>query len=282
MDFSKFFQALFYSAPGAPAWQKFVIPVLLLVALVYGIFVLVRKVQGAADFVGRIFGSFKGIRTADNSALSEKQVKQIAISSLYAYQQGGYVNVLPLKISKFRLKKILTEWWGITDRNSALEALEGLIDEGHSALFPYVAEAAFIDKKKDRIMFLQEHMPSQEECMRALEQSENLIDNLDSIRSNKIASNAEEIKQLGVMGWDSGRLAFVARACCEQNLISEEEAWHYMAKAYDMAHASFSNYEDFAKSYALGRAVWGSDVYIMSLAKDLLEKPNSPWVQYPW
>ena len=56
----------------------------------------------------------------------------------------------------------------------------------------------------------------------------------------EVITSKEDIARYGVIGWDAGRINFVARACCDMKYISEMEAWNYIDKAYELAHSSFT------------------------------------------
>lgn len=102
----------------------------------------------------------------------------------------------------------------------------------------------------------------------------------------EVITSKEDIARYGVIGWDAGRINFVARACCDMKYISEMEAWNYIDKAYELAHSSFTSWHDMAMSYVIGRAIWGGtnahNLGMKGMADDLLSNPKSPWVQIKW
>ncbi len=93
---------------------------------------------------------------------------------------------------------------------------------------------------------------------------------------------------LGVAGYDAAMLVGQARIAYTGNIISEEEAWKVIKFARELAVNSFSNWEDFGKSFALGfdldmRADY--DEYkedIFHLFKQVMDKPDSPWNTINW
>lgn len=68
------------------------------------------------------------------------------------------------------------------------------------------------------------------------------------------------------MGYRPG--LFLARACCEMGYLTEEEAWSYIDKAYDMAHKEFTSWKEFAMSYVIGRSLWGGRKAYNSIIKN--------------
>ena len=115
-------------------------------------------------------------------------------------------------------------------------------------------DAYALKKAKDRIF--QQHMDSQEDYDKAVEQLHNLEDCYDELLECGTITCREDLLRYGVTGWDAGRLNFMARACYDMKYISEDEAWHYINHAYEMVHSRFSSWHDFAMSYVIGRALW--------------------------
>lgn len=68
---------------------------------------------------------FQGIRINPRSHLTEAEYKKLSVGSLYALQQGAYLNSLTLDI-KDKLPTILADWWGICNAQDAKQTLEYL------------------------------------------------------------------------------------------------------------------------------------------------------------
>ncbi|MBP1650280.1 MAG: hypothetical protein H6Q26_437, partial [Bacteroidetes bacterium] len=96
----------------------------------------------------------------------------------------------------------------------------------------------------------------------------------------------QDILKYGMIGWDCGRLVFLTRLCLEARIINESEAWAYIDAASELAHITYTDWESYAKSYILGRAMWGGihsgNRDVAAIARYLLEKDESPWLQLPW
>ena len=226
--------------------------------VVGGVMVLSFLYMKVWPFVRTIIRAFRGPRFKSKSKLSVEQYKKLSIGSLYALQQGGYLNTLSLDI-KDKLPTILGEWWGINNAHDARETLDDLCRKGYDYYFPFVYEAFLLDDENAQDDIFQQNMESQEDY---------------------------EKVRYGVIGWDAGRINFVARACCDMKYISEMEAWNYIDKAYELAHSSFTSWHDMAISYVIGRAIWGGtnahNLGMKGMADDLLSNPKSPWVQIKW
>ena len=72
---------------------------------------------------------FQGIRIDPRSHLTEAEYKKLSVGSLYALQQGAYLNSLTLDI-KDKLPTILADWWGICNAQDAKQTLEYLGKKG--------------------------------------------------------------------------------------------------------------------------------------------------------
>jgi hypothetical protein len=66
-----------------------------------------------------------------------------------------------------------------------------------------------------------------------------------------------DIKKYGAAAWDYGRLIFIARLCFDAKYLSQAEAWTYIEQAHQLAFIEFNSWEAYAKSYVIGRALWG-------------------------
>lgn len=250
-----------------------------------GVMVLSFLYMKVWPFVRTIIRACQGIRLDSNTSLSTEQYKKVSIGSLYALQQSGYLNTLTLGI-KDKLPTILNEWWGISSPDDAKETLESLCQRGFDYYFPFVYQAFLLDDEKAQDDIFQQNMNSQEDYEKAVSQLQNLKATYQELVECETIASKEDLVRYGVIGWDAGRINFVARACCDMNYISEMEAWNYIDKAYNLAQSNFTSWHDMAMSYIIGRAIWGGtnaeNSGMKGLADDLLSKPNSPWVQIKW
>lgn len=158
--------------------------------------------------------------------------------------------------------------------------------KGYDYYFPFVYEAFLLDDENAQDDIFQQNMESQEDYEKAVGQLQNLKEVYEELIAYEVITSKEDIVRYGVIGWDAGRINFVARACCDMKYISEMEAWNYIDKAYELAHSSFTSWHDMAISYVIGRAIWGGtnahNLGMKGMADDLLSNPKSPWVQIKW
>lgn len=253
-------------------------------AVVGGVW-LYKKGKGAVSTVRKLRRAFKGVCLNPKSTLDDEQCKKLAVGAMYASQQGAYQNSIETGISDM-LPKILGEWWGIFDTESAINELDYLSGKGYRYYFPFVYKAFLLDSHEAQDEIFQQNMTSQEDYDKIVSQLQNLQETYEELVRCKVIENREDLQRYGVTGWDAGRICFLARACCEMRYITEEEAWKYIDAAYDMAHSTFSSWKDMAMSYVIGRSLWGGMRAYNSVMKDtadeLLTHENSPWKKYAW
>ncbi|MCL2247035.1 MAG: DUF1266 domain-containing protein [Lentimicrobiaceae bacterium] len=223
-----------------------------------------------------------GFRTKGDITTLES--KKILTGAMYALQQGAYLNTLNASIGD-KLYTILSEWWGINDRDSAIDTLNYLRDKGYNYYFPtvYKAFSATSDHELKEIILAK--MTTQEDAEKAYSQAYNLLESVDLLKELNTIERTEEIEKYGVVGWDAGRLIFIARLCYDAQYIEEEEAWTYIDVAYAQAQRAFKSWEELAKSYVIGRFIWrgkDADDGMQLLANDLINKNKSPWKQVEW
>nr|WP_199001336.1 DUF1266 domain-containing protein [Flavobacterium sp. ASV13] len=230
-------------------------------------------------------GLLNKIHLNKNSTLSPAQYRKIALGAVYSEQQIAYINSLETGLGKNALQDLLAKWWGITSPAEALEMLNYLKEKGYRFYHPTIYEAFTSPEYKQEEIIIS-HFNSQEDLDRAFSQLQNLKDTLQELKTNNILSQDSDILKFGSAGWDCGRLVFLTRICFDAGYISEELAWTYIDSADVLAKNTFTNWNDYAKSYVLGRAMWGGaksyNSGIISIAKYLQEEPNSPWKQLLW
>ena len=89
-----------------------------------------------------------------------------------------------------------------------------------------------------------------------------------------------------VIAWDLVRIANLGRWALHAGYLSEEEMWQVMQVAADTAREHFVSWEEYGRSFAMGRGVWHGDEEDCQTAWEivttLLEEETSPWQQIPW
>ncbi|MDO4729405.1 MAG: DUF1266 domain-containing protein [Bacteroidota bacterium] len=233
-------------------------------------------------------GLLSSIYLNKNATENQEQYRKIAIGALYSEQQTAYINSLKTGLAKSDIKKLLSKWWDISNTIQAKDTLNYLQEKGFRYYFNVVLKAydETDNKEQEHIIlsgFDQNSQTYEEDTQKAYQQLIHLQETWQELLQNNIISTKEELLRYGNIGWDCGRLVFLSRLCFDVGYISENEAWDYINRAYELATQNFDTWEEFSKSYVIGRGMWGGkgcyNETIMNIAQELLKNPKSPWVQ---
>jgi Protein of unknown function (DUF1266) len=228
-----------------------------------------------------LFGSSKSIRLNKNEALDGIALKEVLVSSIYAEQQGAYINSYNTGIDPTKRKQILEDWWSIYDSTTAWDKLNYLLQEGYSKIFPAVYEA-FEDNTENYAAILQKGVQESD-----IEKAEGILINLHAnygqLIEDKVINKNIDIKKYGIAGWDYGRGSFIARLCYEAGYMNLDQLKKYLKDCLAALKMNCPNWEAYAKSYIIGRAMWnGTDNSgMVVIANDLLNNSKSPLLSNP-
>ena len=240
--------------------------------------------------------------------LTNEELFGISLSLIIAEQNGAYVDSLEVGDTDFPQKQMMQRNWRIYDSDSAIDFMESRMHEGHRKLFNRLLEiyiqqdcvdAVHIDftgtefeSKKYDEDFDDEDEGEGETDDYALDWQDVIIylENLDAVYelddANAWFGDMEDDLVVGTDAWDFGRIVFVARVCYTLGYISESEAWMYINKMVKMARQKFDNWDSYATSYVLGRAMWSGDdgdwERVAGFAGDALDAKQSPWPKLKW
>lgn len=166
----------------------------------------------------------------------------------------------------------LRAWWDIHDRDSYLESIAWLKQEGHRMAFNEHWGITLVTPITEWL------------------QQEAEIKKRDAREHHRLAIVRHYRNQLGSQGiaaWDLGRIVLLARMAFTAGYISEQEAWDTLLEQGAQATRLFNSWYPFAHSYLIGRQ------YAMRNLDDrtgrnnlqathrLLTQPESPWLRYP-
>ena len=182
--------------------------------------------------------------------LSTEKQRWLNVGGVLTAMNYEFINSLatgrPVKENRAAMK----EWWGITGRQTALDALESLVNSGHHLTF---------DSQLNREIF-----------------------RADLIEFD-IVSEKTDLNDITTLAWDMGRLVNVARWCFDLGYISEDEAWKYIETAYKEVQTAYSSWHEFAAGYLIGRALWSEmERDVVRIVAGLLKDADSPWVMSGW
>ena len=168
------------------------------------------------------------------------------------------------------IRSTIESWWNVTDRESTLEIVKWLLEEGHHA----DADKALEKVRKQGLGNISQEERDDEES-----------------KMGDVCLIAESIEENGwcpggqmpnsVIAWDLVRVVNLGRWAYLCGYVNEEEMWQIMQVAADTALEHFSSWEEYGASFVMGRSVWHGDPDDSETAYEivslLLEDDESPW-----
>lgn len=239
------------------------------------------------SFFKQLFRFFtSSAKVEKNTDLTQDQQRKLLLSGVFAAQKAALYNVVKTGLSADEREKMFNQGWNISDQASAIETLDYLRLSGTRRYFPQVVEALKLKNKQEIQQYLRDTFEDSEDINNCWEQIQFAFESMDPLMKEHIISNEADFSRIGPDAWDAGRLVFIARLCREANYINDEQLWKYVDAADEIAHRTLTSWEDFGKSYIIGRCLWcGASNYFEVMAghaKDMYTKPNSPWKTFPF
>ena len=168
------------------------------------------------------------------------------------------------------IRSTIESWWNVTDRESTLEIVKWLLEEGHHA----DADKALEKVRKQGLGNISQEERDDEES-----------------KMGDVCLIAESIEENGwcpggqmpnsVIAWDLVRVVNLGRLADLCGYVNEDEMWQIMQVAADTALEHFSSWEEYGASFVMGRGVWHGDPDDSETAYEivslLLEDDESPW-----
>ncbi len=214
-------------------------------------------------------------------------VRQLAVGGILNESNWFPINTLDPCKPRDEMRAWLQTAWGIASQAAAAEAIQSLITSGHARIFDEIltrapgksTEALFVEIEK---MFagtlpddgdLREFVDNHAVCMPVLHEWGYL--------------RSPDGHGLTTRAYDLGRAVTVARVAFGAGYLSQPQAMNAISQASALAAARFGSWSQFANSYMLGRAIWGSihDPELENMhriVEQLQRHPESPWVRFGW
>ena len=168
------------------------------------------------------------------------------------------------------IRSTIESWWNVTDRESTLEIVKWLLEEGHHA----EADKALEKVRKQGLGNISQEERDDEES-----------------KMGDVCLIAESMEENGwcpggkmpgsIIAWDLVRVVNLGRWAYLCGYVNEDEMWQIMQVAADTALGHFSSWEEYGASFVMGRGVWHGDPDDSETAYEivslLLEDDESPW-----
>lgn len=206
---------------------------------------------------------------------------EIMLSGILSYINGHDNDTLDVEEhNEFfhdRINYILTEFWGIENKDDVYNTIAWLLNEGHTDEYLGYADAETINE------LINEDMDEEE-----IEIVKNGFE-FTKYFKDKLPENI-------MLGWDYGRAAAIVRWSYFMNYISEEEAWEILDKIVGVMIGAFNSWKEFGISYIVGGLFWTyrkdpSETYsryyetveaLEGLLTETDEEEDGEWLRNPW
>ena len=168
------------------------------------------------------------------------------------------------------IRSTIESWWNVTDRESTLEIVKWLLEEGHHAEADKALEKV---RKQGLGNILQEELDDEESKM----------GDVCLIAESMLENGWCPAGQMpeSVIAWDLVRVVNLGRWAYFCGYLTGDEMWQIMQAAADKALEHFSSWEEYGMSFVMGRGVWHGDPDDSETAYEivslLLEDNESPW-----
>lgn len=233
--------------------------------------------------IKRLIKTFQNQKYAQNPnapVLSREQYAALNIGTIMGEQNMYYCNCLETEPDKEDVASRLDEYYGIYDRESAIETLEHFLNRGHHIYYNAIKPVISNTSSEVDTSLLNE---DEKETYLGTYIS-NIKETLESLVSYQVIKGGSEFKDIQAEAWDLARASFVARCCYDCGFITEEEAWNVIMLAYQKSKEIYPDWREFAKGYLVGRCMWIGEHYsndgIFDIVDGLLNDDNSPWNRY--
>ena len=254
--------------------------------IVIAIVIVMMILCGIYIFRKKYHYIFNRYRSNPDGGIREEDIRVIFLGLLCAEENQCYCDTLSTGLKEKNLDAILSEHWGVIDRETALSQLDWLQTTGdratYSEIFPYLfieeGEIEYVTKMEKEVAFMELGKINEKAERLAL-----LIRCVKEMRAHIVFPfNYNNLKR-GIVSWDAARLVVLARMSFDKGYLTKQQAWNFMYAAYDMVHLSYDNWREIAIGYVIGhfmdnRGDLESMDRILDLAEDALTNRKSPWI----
>jgi hypothetical protein len=170
-----------------------------------------------------------------------------------------------------KMKRGLSEWWDIKDRESFFESIKWIEQEGHRTRFDRLGQEV------SELGFM--------EFVDLLRQQTNRDDSESILVAHEWYP---KLKGKSLLGWDLSRAIWLCRGAYVSGYITEDEAWTMIMRYAQILQETFGSWEDLGRNYLIGRRFWSYDETCKTGADfeeyfaRLTQMPTSPWNRLPW
>lgn len=204
----------------------------------------------------------------------------VALGAPFALCRQADQDRLPFRDAQEE-REILAEAWGVTDRDSMLQALYDLLIGGHREQFD-------VEVARWGRMSPAQSDAAEADLRSAAEHSDDAAEAL--VRLRRVRADERGIRDLDFLAWDYVRVAMIARSGATVGYLSEAEAADILLMPAEELREHYGSWQELGESFRLGRWYWnaqGGEAERASDAHDIdrqraLVSDESPWARVPW
>lgn len=233
-----------------------------------------------SDDVKNMFGNLDEIfdfeweiERKNDGKLTLPQQRLLAFGAPILVLSNDYVDSIETSHEMSTLKEMLEDSWDVSDRTSALETIDWLLNEGHHAEVDKVL-AEIAAKGMENI--------SEEELQDEETKTGEVCTTVGKMLDEDYCST--EDLPVTTLAWDLVRATNMARWTYLCGYINEQEMWQTMQAVAASAEEHFASWNAYGLSFVLGRGAWQGDTDqcedAYEIVSTLQEKAESPWIQF--
>jgi hypothetical protein len=173
--------------------------------------------------------------------------------------------------NKAEKKRLLSDAWGVNNREEFLETLKWVDEGGHRASFEKLGGLmALLTERQYQALLARASDPEARNKMRVVREYH------------------AELGRKGLYGWDYSRAICLCRWAYVAGYIEEKEARERIMPMATLLQERFESWEDLGRNYLIGRQFWSleqtrEDGWRCEDAfQRLLDMRSSPWNRHPW
>jgi hypothetical protein len=169
-------------------------------------------------------------------------------------------------------KRLLKDWWGVTDRATHLSALRSVAESGHRVRFAGTGAGLAVMAPEERAKL---------EARRRQDFRLNQVIGVVELHYDRLGAT-------GILGWDLSRYIALCRWGYTAGYLAEPEAWDTMMPVARILRGAFASWRELKENYLIGRQFWDPEQHVLNgrsyrrTLDRLLSDPESPWVRIPW
>jgi Protein of unknown function (DUF1266) len=169
-------------------------------------------------------------------------------------------------------ERLLSQSWGVNNRDELLKILNWLQFEGHRSEFEQLGRR--VDRLSEQQFLTIEA---------AAQRNPRAQNQLEITRKNH-----RDLGQKGILAWDLVRYIALCRWGYLAGYLSDTEAWDHIMPAALRLQQTFASWQDLQSDFLIGREFWSlqqtqqNGERFRTIYERFVQDPSSPWNVNPW